>query len=101
MQVIPFSLRRLAAYAPSSDLHSLIETAEAKVFNFKKFLHAITGSLTTQPRLLNTAKRRHLIGNQPGVDPHHATLEALGRTPDPSDIPAVKIARQTKFRVVR
>src|SRR5580692_8624103 len=89
--------RYQAVRTPST---SPVKPAKAEVFYFHEFLDAVVGTFTTKPRLFHATKRRNFVRDQARIDAHHAAFKALGRPPDPADIAAIEVARESKFGIV-
>src|SRR5271170_1265810 len=73
---------------------------ETEVFDFEEFFNAVMGTFATESRLFDSAKRRHLVRDESGVNTHHSRFQPLRGSPDPSDIATVEVAGETKFSVV-
>src|SRR3546814_1050950 len=80
----------------SSDLYA----AQADVFHFQEIVYAVDRAFTAQARLLDAAKRRHLVGDQARIDPDHAVFERLGHPENTAYVAAVKVRCQAVFGVV-
>lgn len=80
-----------AAFA--AGLTSLISTttgesnpSHAQILHHQIIINPEVRPFTPQSRLLHAAKRRDFIGDEPGIDPHHARLQPFCHTPDAADI---------------
>ena len=75
-------------------------SAEAHVFDFEEFVHAVLGAFAAEAGLLHAAEGRDLGGNDAGVDADDAVFESFGDAPDAGDVAAVEIGGQAEFGVV-
>src|SRR5256885_2629298 len=55
---------------------------QAQVLGFQVFLDAVARALAAQAGLLDAAEGRDLVGDQAGVDAHHAVLQRTRYAPD-------------------
>src|SRR6266404_3860304 len=61
------------------------------VFDLDIFFHAEMRAFAPQAAFLDAAERRHLGGDQAGVNADHAGLERFRYPPDPAEIARIEI----------
>ncbi len=54
-----------------------VDSAHAQVFHFQVLVNAVTGALTADAGLLDTAKRRDLVGDDPRIDAHDPVFQGF------------------------
>src|SRR5450756_2171439 len=93
--------RRLGLWAPAfagatTELRSLRRNEKSDprhhhVFDLDIFFHAVMRAFAAEPAFLDADERRHLGGDQPGIDADHAGFERLGDPPHPAEIARIEI----------
>src|SRR5690242_15654309 len=77
------------------------DAAVAKVLDLQELLHAVFRAFASETGLLDTAERRDLRGDDPGIDADDSVLERFRHAPDPRDVAAVEVSREPVLGIVR
>jgi hypothetical protein len=78
-------------------LLGLRNSAEAEVFDFQVFVHAVLGAFAAQAGFFYPAERRDFGGDEASVDADDAVFEGFGDAPDARQILPIKIGGETEF----
>src|ERR1700753_2252513 len=74
--------------------------ADADVLEFRVVEDAVLRAFAAAARLLDAAERRHLGGDDAGVEAHDAVLERLGNAPAARQIARVQVGGESELGVV-
>src|SRR4051794_19966763 len=73
------------------------DAAKAEVLDLEELLESVLRTFTAEPRLLHTAKRRDLGGDDAGIDADDSVLERLSYAPDAADVTAVEVGGEAEL----